>query len=236
MYDYTSRTKKALRIIKVLAHYFGEKRLRSLRVLDIGSSTGIIAATLASHFKQVIGVDIDRSAIAYARKNFKKRNLEFHYGDAMNLSFPKNFFDVVICAQVYEHVPNPKKLFSEVYRVLKPSGICYLAALNKLWPIEPHYNLLFLSWIPKQLANIYVTLLGKAQRYYETPLTYWELKRLVGRFTVVEYTHHILTDPQQFGYDDMLPHGSVRGLIARILTPLARYLTPTFFWLLMKKN
>ena len=40
----------------------------------------------------------------------------------MKLSFKENSFDIVICTHVYEHVPNSKKLFDEIYRVLKPGG------------------------------------------------------------------------------------------------------------------
>jgi len=42
--------------------------------------------------------------------------------DAMNLSFKRNSFDVLISNDVYEHIPNITKVLSEAYRVLKNSG------------------------------------------------------------------------------------------------------------------
>lgn len=235
MYDMKSRIQKANRIIKTLADYYGTKSLSRLSVLDVGSSTGIIDNVLASKFSKIIGTDIDIAAVSFANKHFKKKNLSFKVENAMNLSFPDNSFDIVICTQVYEHVPNAKKLFDEIYRVLKPNGVCYFAALNSLWPIEPHYNLPFLSWLPKKLANSYLRLTGKGNLYYENPESYWNLKILTAKFERAEYTSKILRDPIRFGYDDVIPNRSIMSALAYLLSPVAKYLSPTFFWILIKK-
>ena len=232
MYDKYSRERRAIRMIKTLEKHFGKNKLKTLELLDIGASTGIIANILADKFSNVVGIDIDKKGIIFARKNNKKKNLKFAIGDAMNLNFKKNSFDVIICAHIYEHVPNPDKLFSEIYRVLRPSGICYFAATNKLWPWEPHYDLPFLSWLPKPIANFYVRLFGKAEKYHETPKTYWGLKRLTSKFRKMEYTQKILINPKKFGYGDAM--GKPFATFAKILSPLAKYFSPTFFWLLIK--
>ena len=152
----------------------------------------------------------------------------------MNLSFDNNSFDVVVCTHVYEHVPDSKKLFDEIYRVLKPGGICYLAAINRLWPWEPHYNLPFLSWFAKPLANFYVKLFGKADIYFETPRTYWGLKKLTVKFARFEYTQKILRNPKKFGYENLAKMPTRH--LAWVLSPFARYLPPTFFWILKKEG
>jgi len=233
MYDAGARRKKASRIIKTLKDYYGQEKLERMTLLDVGASTGIIDNFLAREFKKVVGVDIDKKAIEFAKKNFKKGNLEFQVEDAMNLSFKSSSFDVVVCSQVYEHVPSTEKLFSEIEKVLKPKGVCYLAAINRLWPWEPHYSLPFLSWLPKPLANFYVRLFGKADHYYENPKTYWGLKKLTQKFERLEYTQKILKNPKRFGYED-----SIKGvflILAKIASPIAKYLAPTFFWLMIKK-
>lgn len=231
MYDRVSREQKARRIIKTLGDFFG-KDLKNLTLLDLGSSTGIIDNVLANKFKKVVGTDIDREAISFAKKNFQKKNLEFKVEDAMKLSFPDNNFDVVVCTHVYEHVPDQKQLFSEIYRVLKPGGVCYLAAQNKLWPWEPHYNLPFLSWLPNLVANFYLQITGKAKEYYETPVTYWKLKQLTKQFGVYEYTQRIIRNPTKFDYNT-LAHPLLK-IIIWPLSPVAKYFSPTFFWLLEK--
>lgn len=230
MYDYSSRKRKALRMVKALANHFGdEKNLKKLTVLDIGSSTGIIDSVLAKNFKKVLGTDIDKNAVSFAKKNFGSKNLEFKVEDAMKLSFKNNSFDVIICSQIYEHVPDSTKLFSEIYRVLKKDGVCYLAALNRLWPLEPHYNLPFLSWLPKPLANIYMRATGKGGKYFETPETYWKLKTLTKKFTPIDYTEKILKNPKKFAYPEIPKFIS-------LISPLLKYLTPTFFWILIKED
>lgn len=234
MYKSESRKEKAVRIVKLLEHYYGKGKLLDLTLLDVGASTGIIDNELANHFKSVIGIDIDKDAIKFAQKNFGKQNLTFKVDDAMNLSFKNNSFDVIICAQVYEHVPNDQKLINEIYRVLKPDGICYFAALNKFWPWEPHYNLPFLSWLPKNLGNYYVKMLGKASRYHETLRSYWSLRELTKKFKVVEYTSKILKNPKEFGYYNLVKFPL--NTIAWFISPLSKYTAPTFFWLLVKKT
>lgn len=234
MYDKKSREKRAYRMIRTLGSYFGEENLSSMTVLDVGSSTGIIDNILSSKFKKVVGTDIDEGGIAYAKKNFKKENLEFYLDDAMNLSFRDNTFDIVICAQVYEHVPDQSKLFSEIYRVLKSGGVCYLAALNKLRILEPHYNLPFLSWLPKSIANIFLKITRKGDFYYETLLTHWQLQKLNRKFNIVDITRKIITNPNRYGYEDALTAKFLISIFIKILSPFYKFFSPTFFWLLVK--
>lgn len=235
MYDQAVREEKAERIVKILKDYYG-KNLKNLTLLDIGSSTGIMDNILARSFKKVIGTDVDTEAIKFAKNSFHRRNLFFFVKDAMQLDLPSNSFDVVICAQVYEHVPDVKKLFNEIYRVLKPGGACYLAALNKYWPIEPHYKLLFLSWLPKSIANIYVRKFKHLPLYPENLLTYWNLKKLTNKFILKEYTQKILQDPAKFGYSGIITTNPLIRIIAWLLSPIAKFFTPTFHWLLIKKG
>lgn len=226
MYDENSRVLRGKRIVRLLGLHFGKEKLKKLRALDVGSSTGIIDNEIAKSVGKMVGCDIDRKALKFAKRNFRRKNLFFRFGDAMKLDFPDASFDIVICAQVYEHVPNPGKMFAEIYRVLRPQGVCYLAALNKYWIIEPHYNLPFLSWLPKNTANLYVRIFGKAKNYYETPLSYQQLSKLAKRFQRIDYTEKILSDPEKYGYRNMpLP---------KLVSPILKYFAPTFFWLLVK--
>lgn len=228
MYDKASRKLKALNIVKILIAYFGAKKLKSMSVLDVGASSGIIDSYVSSFVKNLVGIDIDNGAIEHANKNFRRKNLIFKKNDALNLSFKKNTFDIVICTHVYEHVEAPYKLFNEIYRVLKPNGICYLAAVNALWPIEAHHNLPFLSYLPKTLANLYLRIFTGKKYYYETLFTYWRLKSMTmqSNFKIKDFTPSVLSQPKKFGFK----HKKINSKIARIL----KYFVPTFFWILIK--
>jgi len=233
MHHREGREKKARTMIAVLQDCFTND-LRNLYALDVGSSTGIIDNFLSDYFKELIGIDIDEKAVVFAQQNFKKSNLSFFVDDAMNLHFNNNTFDVVICAQIYEHVPDQEKLLSEIFRVLKPGGVCYFAAGNRLDIIEHHYNLPFLSIVPKILAHIYLRASGKGKYYYEKHLSYWGLKKLVGNFQLLDYTGKIINEPEKFFTEYMLGQGSLKRKIARLVVNYAYWLCPGYIWLLRK--
>lgn len=60
-------------------------------------------------------------------------------GSADNIPFPDIFFDSILCTQVFEHLPNPQKSASELFRVLKHGGYAIVTApqMNELHD-EPH--------------------------------------------------------------------------------------------------
>ena len=176
LYNYAERQYKANKIIAVLKDFL-KGDLKKLKLLDIGSSTGIMTNLLSEHFSETIGIDIDEQGVKYSNENFKNEHLSFRIDDAMNLSFSDNSFDVVNCSHIYEHVPDSKKLMSEIYRVLRPGGVCFLAAGNRFTFMEAHYHLPLLSVIPKWMAHKYIKIFKRVDLYYETHLTYWGLKK-----------------------------------------------------------
>lgn len=235
MYDREARERKAQTMVAVLSDFL-QSDFQSLSILDIGSSTGIIANYLSKYFGKVVGIDIDEPAIEFARVNFKKDNLEFAIGDAMNMDYPENKFDVVMCAHVYEHVPDTNRLIREIYRILKPGGVCYFAAGNRLNVNEPHYNLPLLSVVPRPLAHVYIKLSGKSKFYYEKHLSYWGLKKLVCNFELIDYTKKIIENPQFFHAEYMIRHGTIKAKLAKLIVHYAYWLCPSYIWLLRKKT
>ncbi len=234
LYDEKKRTKKADTMIALLSTFYGQEKLKTLKVLDVGASTGFIDHYLSDFFEQVVGIDIDEQAIAFANKRFNAGNLIFKLDDAMKLSFDEDTFDLVICSQVYEHVPDSQLMFTEIYRVLKPGGVCYFAAGNRLSINEHHYNLPFLSVIPRTLAHYYVRIFGKADFYYEKHLSYWGLMSLVRDFLVVDFTRRIITTPKKFKADYMVKDGSKKQWLAKIIVSYFYCLVPGYIWLLKK--
>jgi len=221
-YDIDSRTRKARTMIAVIEDYT-KKPLGELSVLDVGGSTGYGDNYLADHFGQVISIDIDEQAIQVANDKFSKGNLTFLYGDALNLHFADNSFDIVICSNVYEHVTNPERMMDEIFRVLKPGGICYFSAANRWMLIEPHYNLPLLSVMPRCLAHIYIKLTGKADHYHEVHYTLSKIKKLVRRFKVHDYTVEMIYNPVKYHIEYLLKN--------RIKAVIARFVVKNLYWL-----
>ena len=233
MFAQQDRYKKADTMLAVLADYFSGD-VSPLRVLTVGCSTGFIELRLAENVQSVVGVDIDAPAIFFAKKLHVRDNLQFAVGDAMNLSFPPEQFDVVICSQVYEHVPDASKMMTEIRRVLRPGGVCYFAATNRFCIMEQHYFLPFLSVIPVSMAHVYLRLTGKGQHYYERHLSYFGLTRLCMAFERIDYTKSLIVESAKFKTAYLFSDKPLKALIAKVMLRCAYCVFPGYVWLLRK--
>jgi len=233
VFSVTGRQRKAATMVAIMAEHL-EQDLGELSVLSVGGSTGIIDEYLARHFQSVCGIDIDEKAIAYAKENFQRDNLSFEIGDALHLKHKEESFDVVICAHIYEHVPDAAQMMNEIYRVLRPGGTVYFAAANRIALIEPHYKLPLLSIPPRPISNLYLRLTGKGKYYYEKHLTYWGLKKLVRKFQIADYTTHVLEDPNKYETTYMVAPGSATQKLAIIVSRYFTWVMPNWIWLLKK--
>jgi 2-polyprenyl-3-methyl-5-hydroxy-6-metoxy-1,4-benzoquinol methylase len=233
MYDEQAREAKAQKIVAVLDHACGN--LSSLSILDVSCSTGIISRFFSHYFRKVVGIDIDEGAVAFAKASHTGTNLEFHVMDALHTRFPDASFDVVVCNQMYEHVPDAQQLLLEIRRVLVPGGVCYFGATNRLKVIETHYGRIpFLSYLPKPLAHVYLRVLGRGSHYYENLHTYWTLKKLCSNFQIMDYTAEVIRNPERFYASGMVAAGSAQQRLALMVLKFAYWLSPGYIWLLRK--
>jgi ubiquinone/menaquinone biosynthesis C-methylase UbiE len=112
--------------------------LKNLNVLEVGSGRGGGANYIAKNFnpKLITGLDFSSAAIKLAKSMFSETNLKYQEGNAMNLNFDSNCFDVVINVESCHAYANQSKFLSEVARVLKPGGKLLLVDFRKnhLWP------------------------------------------------------------------------------------------------------
>jgi ubiquinone/menaquinone biosynthesis C-methylase UbiE len=97
-------------------------------VIDLGSGAGndaFIARRIVGEKGKVIGIDFTEPMITRARANTEKlgfNNVEFRLGDIEDMPVTANKADVIVSNCVLNLVPNKHKVFSEIYRVLKPGG------------------------------------------------------------------------------------------------------------------
>jgi SAM-dependent methyltransferase len=97
-------------------------------VIDLGSGAGndaFIARRLTGESGKVIGIDFTEAMIRKARENAEKtglHNVEFRQGDIEDMPVTSNKADVIVSNCVLNLVPNKHKVFSEIFRVLKPGG------------------------------------------------------------------------------------------------------------------
>jgi arsenite methyltransferase len=97
-------------------------------VLDLGSGAGndcFVARAIVGEQGRVTGIDFTDAMLEKARANNAKlgfENVQFIKGDIEDMPFQDNQFDVIVSNCVLNLVPNKAKAFSEMIRVLKPSG------------------------------------------------------------------------------------------------------------------
>ena len=100
------------------------------RVLDVGCSTGYLARILRGNGNVVSGVEIDPEAAEQARPALDKLVV----GDVESMDFTEHFeassFDVVVFADVLEHVRDPATLLRRVSGLLAPGGSAVLSIPN----------------------------------------------------------------------------------------------------------
>jgi SAM-dependent methyltransferase len=95
------------------------------RVLDIATGPGYIAEAFARAAREVIGVDLTEAMLAIARERTQQRgvtNVSFRMGDAQNLPFDPEEFDLAVSRLALHHVQNPLHVLREMARVLRPGG------------------------------------------------------------------------------------------------------------------
>lgn len=111
-------------------------RLRSLvktvvlnkgKLLDIGCGGGILTESLPYYFPKaaIYGCDVSNTAIVYAKK-LGSGKVKYSHIKNKRLPYEDNFFDVCICFDVLEHIPDIKFFLNEVKRLLKKDGQFFL--------------------------------------------------------------------------------------------------------------
>jgi ubiquinone/menaquinone biosynthesis C-methylase UbiE len=152
-YDWVSVTDN-IKGLESFFHRFREKGTVALinkfgrgeKYFDAGCGTGLI---LRHCPKNSVGLDINPRNIEKAREYLPETKLIL--GDIENIPLNDNFFSTVICTEVFEHLPDPRKALNEIIRVLEPGGVLIgtvpkvnifwrLRVLSSTHPGEPYHK------------------------------------------------------------------------------------------------
>ena len=126
------------------------------RILEIGTAQGLFMIALRRFGYQCEGIEPCTQAHRVSKELEKKLNqkLSLTKGFAESLSFKESSFDVVIGMSVIEHVRDVRKVFSEVYNVLKPGGGFYFLTASSLSPKQSEIRFFpFFSWYPDNIKR-----------------------------------------------------------------------------------
>lgn len=125
-----------LDVFKKSWYLFLSKLLRNTNqknILEIGCGGGEFSYWLSHLNNTVIGTDIVGTGIQITRRKYSSNiNISFFLNDAQLLSFKSNCFDIVVIAEVLEHISIPFYTLKEIRRVLKSKGILLITVPNFL--------------------------------------------------------------------------------------------------------
>jgi len=103
------------------------KGIKFNKVLDLGCGTGVILEEIShtNNMADLYGLDLSENMIAQATQRMGTK-AELSIGDAENLPYEDDSFDLICCVESFHHYPNPSKSLSEINRVLKKDGLFLL--------------------------------------------------------------------------------------------------------------
>lgn len=113
----------------VARNFFDAEDRADVRFLEVGCGPGANLWFLAREGFSVHGLDGSKVALEQAKQLLEREGLKagLHRGDAVDIPFPKDHFDAVIDIEcLYANTKaDARKIVDEVYRVLKPGGLCF---------------------------------------------------------------------------------------------------------------
>lgn len=136
-------------------------------VIDVGCGYGFTALELARNARSVVGLEPSRTFADHAGALAVDNgftNLTIRRGDLADMA-PEPRFHLAVLDNVFEHIADQPAALKRIGELLVPGGAAFILVPNKLWPIEVHYSLPLLSWLPLPLANAYLRASGRGTDY-----------------------------------------------------------------------
>jgi SAM-dependent methyltransferase len=200
---------------------------RGKRLLEIGHGIGSDLVTFAEHGAHCYGIDLTEEHQRLCALNFEARPLSVYLarGDAADLPFPSNDFDLVYSNGVLHHTPDTVRCIGEAYRVLAPGGQLILALYHTWSAFHLVSKLLFDGILRGKLrrlgyAGLMATLEAGADGIDFAPLvkTYSkaQVRTLLSDFSPVTLKVAHLHRDHFAGFRRLLPLSAARALESRL--------------------
>lgn len=132
--------------------------LRGVRgqALEVGFGSGVYLSTLAEHFDRVVGSDVELTYFDHAKPlALNYPNVSLVCDDITHTKLPRSSFDVVLCTEVVEHIPDSTVALTNMHDLLKPGGTLVLSTPQPYCPLEIAAKIAFLPGIINLVRLIY---------------------------------------------------------------------------------
>jgi ubiquinone/menaquinone biosynthesis C-methylase UbiE len=126
-----------------LANRLSSRNLSSL--LEIAAGTGVVTRALAAALPDsvsIVATDLNQAMLDQASAVGTKRPVEWRQADAMQLPFPDETFDAVVCQFGVMFFPEKSKAFSEARRVLRSGGVFIFNVWDRIEENEFAYTVM----------------------------------------------------------------------------------------------
>jgi ubiquinone/menaquinone biosynthesis C-methylase UbiE len=221
---YDAQRAERYRLEPYIPDFAGFKRSNGLKTLEIGVGLGADHQSFAEGGADLRGIDLTPRAIEHTSRRFALFGLssKLAQGDAENLPFADDTFDLVYSWGVLHHSPDTPKAFQEVLRVLKPGGQARVMIYSK-WSLIG-----LMLWIRYALlrGRPFTSLKELYAKYLESPgtkaYTVSEARQLCAGFREVRI-RTVLT------HGDLLTSGAGQRHQGRALD-IARRIWPRWFF------
>ncbi len=112
----------------------GRASLAGKSVLDVGCGGGILSEAMADMGARVTGIDAAEEPLAVAKIHQQESGwkVDYRLATAERLAEQdRERFDIVVCMELLEHVPDPGSIVGACARLAKPGGDVFFATLNR---------------------------------------------------------------------------------------------------------
>lgn len=172
---------------KIMEKAIGD--LKGKVVLEAGCGDGFfIPNLLEKNPKKVIGIDISKWLLDYARKRIKSRKVEFYQMDlTKKLDFKDNFFDVIVSYNVLQEIKDISLPIREMARILKKGGKLVISITH------PLYHLFVSGVETKNLSSLKnLTRYPKVEPIHSSAIKGFEESFIVYRKPISLYVNEIV--------------------------------------------
>ena len=105
--------------------------------------------------------------------------------DGCALPFPDKSFDIVYSNAVLEHLPERESVLRFAQEIQRVGRTWFVSTPNRFYPIDPHYHLPFVQFLPQETQERLVTRLGKVAYEHLDLLSRFDLRKLFPTSKVV---------------------------------------------------
>ncbi|MFD1472403.1 demethylmenaquinone methyltransferase [Companilactobacillus mishanensis] len=154
-------------------------------ILDLCCGTADWSILLANKFQRahVIGLDFSKEMLKLGQEKVDKTeldNIQLKQGDAMNLDYPDNTFDVITIGFGLRNVPDANQVLREIFRILKPGGqLLCLEAFKVETPVVKWGWKLYFNQIMPVMGKVFASHKNEYQYLDDSVNKFVSIKKLL---------------------------------------------------------